>query len=95
MTVPRIEITSVKNPHVRQAVRLRHNRYRKQTGRTIVDGVRECRRALDADVEMHELFVDRSVPATGELQHVVDSAEQKGAVIRLADPAVMERLRFG
>ena len=95
MTAPRIEITSVKNPHVRHAVRLRHNRYRKQTGKTIVDGVRECRRALDAGVELHELFVDRSAPETSELQYVVDSAEQKGAVIRPADPTVMDRLRFG
>ena len=45
-------ITSLTNPRVKAAVRLRDRREREATGLTIVDGAREILRALDAGVRV-------------------------------------------
>ena len=50
-------ITSLTNPRVKAAVRLRDRREREATGLTIVDGAREVLRALDAGVDVEEAFV--------------------------------------
>ena len=56
MTLPGT-LTSLSNPRVKAAVRLRDRRERETTGLTIVDGARELARALDAGVEIQEAFV--------------------------------------
>ena len=55
MTQP--PITSLTNPRVKAAVRLRDRRERDATGLTIVDGAREILRALDAGVRVETAFV--------------------------------------
>jgi len=49
-------ITSVQNPRVKQAVRLRDNRQRAQQRRFLIDGARELERALAAGIELAEVF---------------------------------------
>ena len=43
-----MEITSFSNPKIKHVVRLRNRRDRDEAGEMIVEGYRECRRALDA-----------------------------------------------
>ncbi len=50
-------ITSLTNPRVKAAVRLRDRRERDATGLTIVDGAREILRALDAGVRVETAFI--------------------------------------
>src|SRR6186713_2281782 len=57
MTSPGLLITSLANPRVKQAVALRDRRERDATGLTLVDGVREARRALEAGIEVAEAFL--------------------------------------
>ena len=52
-----MKITSTSNPRVKEIVRLRNRRERKETGLFCVEGFREIRRALDADIEMTELWI--------------------------------------
>jgi TrmH family RNA methyltransferase len=52
-----LEITSVKNPRIKEAMRLRDRRGRDRQGRILVDGLRECLRAIDAGLNGGELFV--------------------------------------
>ena len=56
MTLP-AALTSLTNPRVKAAVRLRDRREREATGLTIVDGPRELLRALEGGVEVAEAFV--------------------------------------
>ena len=51
-----LAITSVKNPRIRDAIRLRDRKGRDRQQRMIVDGYRECVRALQAGVSDGELF---------------------------------------
>ena len=53
----RHEITSRQNERVKQAAKLRDARQRTKQGRFIIDGVREIARALDAGIELVEVFV--------------------------------------
>ena len=46
-TEPKMEITSPSNPKIKHVVKLRTCSYREETGEMIVEGYRECRRALD------------------------------------------------
>jgi hypothetical protein len=50
-------ITSLANPRIRAWVRLRDRRERYRTGRTLVDGLREIGRALDAGAALEEVVV--------------------------------------
>jgi TrmH family RNA methyltransferase len=49
-------ITSLQNPRVKQAARLRDNRHRAQQRQFLIDGARELERALAAGVELAEVF---------------------------------------
>ncbi len=51
-----MKITSTANPRVKDVVRLRNRRERRETGLFCVEGFREIRRAIDADIEMTELW---------------------------------------
>ncbi|MBF0385957.1 MAG: RNA methyltransferase [Candidatus Omnitrophica bacterium] len=54
-------ITSLQNPKIKDIVRLRDSKGREETGLTLIDGVREIRRAIDAGVSFTELFLCREV----------------------------------
>ncbi len=51
-----MRITSVHNPRLRAAARLRERPERRRTGRTLVDGLREISRALERPGCVEELF---------------------------------------
>jgi hypothetical protein len=54
-------ITSIHNPRVKRAARLRDRRGRKQQNRMLVDGLREIQRACTAGIETEELYVCESM----------------------------------
>ena len=51
-----MDITSASNPRIKSVVRLRNCSEREQTGEMIVEGFRECRRALDNGYRPHAIF---------------------------------------
>jgi len=88
-------IQSPANPRIRAATALRERRDRDRTGRTLVDGARECRRAIEAGVRVEIAY--RCPP-------LIRSADALAAVARLevdrvpivdVAPAAFERLAFG
>ena len=93
MTLP-ATVTSLTNPRIKAAVRLRDRREREATGLTIVDGPRELLRALERGVEVAEAFV---------CDELIRSDEAREAVGRLAattgftsvSEAVIGKLAFG
>jgi TrmH family RNA methyltransferase len=89
-------ITSMHNPRVKAAARLREARQRQKQGRIIIDGARELLRAIEAGVEVVEVFVCEELCRSDDcgalfdkLPHI-DSAE----TIPVARN-VLEKLSFG
>ena len=94
MTPP--ELTSTANPRVKAVVRLRDRRERDATGLTIVDGVREIGRALDAGVEVVEAFACRGAGQQPRGDGAPGAPGRPPARPRRRSPApVLDRIAFG
>lgn len=93
MTTPLI--TSRHNPRVKEAVRLREGRERRKTGRHLIDGEREIRRAIEAGVRPLTAFVCEPGTRGGEKRFLEPFLEGKGAEILPVTAEVFEKLCFG
>ncbi len=89
------ELTSRTNPRVRAVVALRDRRERERRGLTIVDGVREIRRALDAGVDVSEAFVCEPLLAGPDARAALDVLVARGIVPVTTNATVFEKLAFG
>ncbi len=97
MTQPRVvqpPITSLTNPRVKAAVRLRDRREREFTGLTIVDGAREILRALDAGVRVETLFLAEELLRTPDAHAVADRLRHRPSVLPVS-PEVLAKVAFG
>jgi TrmH family RNA methyltransferase len=54
--MPDLTITSLANPKVKHTIRLRQRSHRDEAGQMLIEGYRECRRALDNGYRPHMLF---------------------------------------
>jgi TrmH family RNA methyltransferase len=88
-------ITSLTNPRVKAAVRLRDRREREETGLTIVDGPRELLRALENGVAVEEAFVCPDLVRTGEAEAAIVRLRDAGARVVDVSPPVLARIAFG
>jgi TrmH family RNA methyltransferase len=89
------ELTSRTNPRVTAVAALRDRGERDRRGLTIVDGVREIRRALDAGVEVAEVFVCEPMLAGPDARAALDVLAAAGVVPVTTNAAVFEKLAFG
>jgi TrmH family RNA methyltransferase len=87
-------ITSLTNPRVKAAVRLRDRREREATGLTIVDGAREILRALDAGVRVETTFLAEDLLRTPDAFAVADRLRHRPTTIAVS-PAVLAKVAFG
>ncbi len=89
-------ITSLHNPKIKLAIRLREARQRKKTGLTLIDGIREVYHALHSEVEFETLFVSESAVQTGtqEVRDILEKGEAKAGIVVVPD-GLMERISFG
>ncbi len=89
-------ITSVRNPRVREAARLRDRRQRARQGRFLIDGFRELARALDAGVELIEVFLCPQLldgdPQAAQLARRLEQASVPRVEVT---PEVFDRLAYG
>lgn len=88
-------ITSIHNPRIKDAVRLRDRRHRRKQGRTLIDGARELARAIAAGVALREAFVCPSLCSGAECQEAVRRLSDCGAEVFEVSEAVFEKLAFG
>jgi TrmH family RNA methyltransferase len=99
-------ITSVHNPRVKAAARLRDARQRQKQGRIVIDGSRELLRALQAHVEVVEVFVCEKYCRSNDCRELLEalaqlataSSEQPvahGIEVLQVSCAVFEKLAFG
>jgi RNA methyltransferase, TrmH family len=88
-------ITSLTNPRVKAAVRLRDRREREATGLTLVDGARELRQALAAGANVETVFVAPSQVHSDDASAALQDAEAKVPDIVEVSEAVIAKLAFG
>ena len=75
-----MEITSASNPKIKSVVKLRSCSEREATGEMIVEGFRECRRALDNGYRPHAIFHCPELYLKNENEpQLVDDAVKAGA----------------
>ena len=87
-------ITSLTNPKVKAAVKLRDRHGRAEQGRIVIDGSREIARAIDGGVRIAELFVCEQL-VEAEQEELVQRAVAAGAQQIDVTRPVMEKLAFG
>ena len=93
MTLPGT-LTSLTNPRIKAAVRLRDRREREATGLTIVDGARELTRALDAGVQVQEAFVVDGLVRTDEARDLIGRLAGTVGITEVSE-AVLAKVAFG
>ncbi len=90
-----LSITSLQNPHVKAAARLRERRHREKQGKILIEGARELRRAVDAGVPLVEVFVCESLCRTREARQMAAALPSTGATIFSVTEPVFAKLAFG
>ena len=88
-------ITSLQNPHVKDAARLRDRRHREKQGRILIDGARELARAIQGGVQLVEVFVCRPLCTSSHAQSLLDGLPDCGATILHVTERVFGKLAFG
>ena len=88
-------ITSLQNQRVKNAAKLRQGRARKKQGRIIIDGLREIACAVQAGVEMSEVFACSAYCKTEFAKQLLRRLSDRKVEILELLPAVMDKLAFG
>lgn len=93
--MPVIELTSARNEHIKAAAQLRRRKCRNASRRTLIDGVREISRALDAGITLAEVFFCPSLCRTDESQELLARLESLPATRYQVTSKIFEKLAFG
>jgi TrmH family RNA methyltransferase len=89
------EITSLQNQRVKDAAKLRDRRERRKQGRILIDGAREIRLAIDARVELLEVFVCEAICQSGDCLRLLEQLATLPVRQSRVASAVFEKLAFG
>ena len=90
-----LPITSRQNQRVKDAVRLRDRRQRDSQGRCLIDGLRELGRAIDAGIELVEVFVCEPLCRGDAAREVFAKLDKTATTVSKVTPEVFEKLAFG
>lgn len=91
----RTELTSPANPKVKYVVKLRSCSTREATGDMIVEGFRECRRALDNGYRPRAMFHCPELYLKNENERrLVDDAERAGADVFLCSKSAFVKMAY-
>ncbi len=88
-------ITSLRNPHVQHAAKLRDRRHRDRQQRIVIDGARELLRAIGAGVGLVEAFVCPPLCRTEDAQRACRALRGTTARVFEVTEAVFAKLAFG
>jgi RNA methyltransferase, TrmH family len=88
-------ITSTHNPRVKNAIRLRDAKHRREQGRILIDGVREIGRAISSGVVIQETFFCPDLCDHDAAQSVLEILKESGGELISVTESVFEKLAFG
>jgi len=92
---PPLRIESATNPRVKAALALRDRRDRERSGRTLVDGARESRRAVESGARVLTAFVAPELLGPGDGPIALELARAAGAEVLELGSRAFARLAFG
>jgi TrmH family RNA methyltransferase len=87
-------VTSTTNPGVKQVVKLRSARTRRETQRFIVEGYREIRRAIEGDVDIDELWICPELYLGEHESQLVEKAARRGATVIEVSKEPFEKMSY-
>jgi len=87
-------ITSPSNERIKRLVRLRTRRERDRSGRFVVEGYRELRRAVEGDVEVTELYVCPDLFLGSNEPSLVEAAAAAGAEVVAVAPGPFRKASY-
>lgn len=90
-----MRITSPHNERLKAAVKLRDRKGRDEQGRMIIDGVREIRRALEAGIQIVELYYDESLAHSGDGADLLTQVERQQGALLECTPALFAKVAYG
>lgn len=90
-----LHVTSVQNPRVKAAAKLRSRRARNDQRRYLIDGSRELSMALDANVEFEEVFVCETLVDKLVVQELVERCQRTQAQLFTVTKPVWQKLTYG
>ena len=89
-----LQITSVHNPRVKAAIKLRTGRERTRQSRILIDGIREIQRAHQAGVALYDVFA--CLPAGDDSgRREIQALAAAGVAVHRVAPHVFARLAYG
>ena len=88
-------ITSLQNPRIKQAVKLRDRKGRVEQNRIIIDGAREISRAIAANVDLDEAFICEEFCRSDESQTLLAQLPEISVNLLHVSPAVFDKLAYG
>lgn len=88
-------ITSLSNPRIKRACRLRRRRERSRQGRILIDGARETQRAIEAGVHVTEIFICPALCQDGPAADWLPAARQQGLPLVEVSEPVYRKLAYG
>ena len=88
-------ITSRQNQRIKDTVKLRQRRIREEKHQTVIDGVREISRAIEAGVQPLEAFVCQALLDGRDAIKLVENISSQGCQISEVTAPVFEKLAFG
>lgn len=90
-----VDITSVHNPRLKQALDLRDRKGREAQQRIIIDGAREITRAMASGVELSEVFVCEELLRNNESIATHARLKKDGANLFYVSARAFEKLAYG
>lgn len=86
-------ITSLQNPKIRHAVKLKERHHRDKERRTVLEGFRAISRAIDSNITIEECFYCPSMLPETDNQILSKIAEHNGMLIEVS-PAVLKKMTY-
>jgi TrmH family RNA methyltransferase len=88
-------ITSPRNERIKTVTKLRRRKHRGEQQRTLIDGARELTRAIDAGVDVIEIYVCPSLCNSDESRRLSERLEELPARVFEVSSSVFGKLAYG
>jgi TrmH family RNA methyltransferase len=93
MTGP-VAISSLQNPHIKNAVKLRRRSHRDESGLMLIEGYREILRALDNKWPIEQIFSCREMFLGDNEGSLIERASKTGCSIYECTAAVFQKIAY-
>jgi TrmH family RNA methyltransferase len=92
--MPRLEISSPQNPRIKHVVKLRKRSVRDEENLFLIEGYRECLRALGSQWPFEELYICPDLFLGENEEELITEAESRGTSIVVCSEAVFRKIAY-